>query len=816
MTDVASRWSRSGSALLPALARQVALPLAVATASFLAVFPCLRAYQVPGAGQFVAAAAIAATVITFVTVRYWRRGPAISYPLSLAGLILVLLAGTGLHPGGIARAISEGPNRLLTETLPLTGSRSSLAALIVLTWVCATATSELLARGRSGRGGLAAGVAVPLACYVLCYALSASAPGRDRVAGPLLFLVLAGMVLTRQYETQSAARFVGPPGPGESDGRPPRYRRIAIGAAAAVALVALLAVLVPTLPGMSKKPASLHHPAPIAAGVVVDPVDAMAALRDGSPKSPAYDVLRVDVNHPSTGYLALAVLDSYDGALWHFDATFEPTGGRVPAAPGAGVNLSTTPVIQQVDLERALPVPLLPALDRASTVRGLAVAADAGTGMVLPDASTGAQVGYSVTSLAPTVSLASLPAADGIGASAGSIGSAVSGDDLSLPPGTSAAMASTMKFLATLTGERPAATVGFLQSVLTTLQAKERRIDPHLSPPPAPASAPAQNRAGGRSGSGRRSSAPATSTTTAVSATTASTGGTSLSEVINAVTVDRSATPEQFATLFAMAARYLGVPARIVTGFRLGPTADGAVSAGSYQVTNRQAWAWVEIPIAGVGWVVADPTPDATTALATPPTVSESPATTLPPRQANAVPRNEISGGHPLARPSTLRIPRSYHLPGWLLALIVLAGVVLLILAVGPAAAAARRIWRRRCRRVGDPAALAVGAWLELLDGLSQAGMPTGPGATSSEVAAEVGSCFGSDSAEPVQLVGSLADRAVCSTREPPDAASAEAAWRTQRNLVHRIHARLDRRQRARALMSVGSSPRRPSGLDEG
>ncbi len=339
---------------------------------------------------------------------------------------------------------------------------------------------------------------MPLACYVLCYSVSVSAPGRDRVAGPLLFLVLAGMVLTRQHETHSAARFVGPPGPGESDGRPSRYRRIVVGAAVAVAVTALVAVVVPALPGMSRAPASLHHPAPTVAGLVVDPVDAMAALRDGTPKAPAYDVLQVDLNAPSTGYLAVAVLDSYDGALWHFDATFEPTGGRIPAAPGAGRNLTSTPVTQRVGIERALPVQFLPALDRPATVSGLPVAADAGSGMILPDEQTSGRFEYSVTSLAPTASLASVSPADGIGSTSSSVGSVVSGSDISLPPGTSAAMGTTMKFLATLTGERPVATVGFLQSVLTALHSKERRIDPHLTPAPEAPATNAKGRPGAR------------------------------------------------------------------------------------------------------------------------------------------------------------------------------------------------------------------------------------------------------------------------------------------------------------------------------
>ena len=290
-------------------------------------------------------------------------------------------------------------------------------------------------------------------------------------------------------------------------------------------------------------------------------------------------------------------------------------------------------------------------------------------------------------------------------------------------------------------------------------------------------------------------------------------GGTSLSAAINAVTVNRRATPEQFATLVAMVARYLGVPARVVTGFRVAPTSAGyAIGPGSYQVTNRQAWAWVEIPVAGLGWVVVDPTPDTTTGVSTPPPEqAQAPPTTLAPRQANAVPRSEITGGHPLAPRATVKVPGHHHIPVWLTALIALFGVLAILAMAGPGLAAARRAGRRRSRRSEDPAELAVGAWLELLDGLDQAGMATAPGSTTAEVASEAAIHFSSDIAGPVSLVGSVADRAMFSPARPPDTASAESAWETQRALRRRIHSGLDRRQRIRAVLSVGSSARRPT-----
>jgi hypothetical protein len=348
--------------------------------------------------------------------------------------------------------------------------------------------------------------------------------------------------------------------------------------------------------------------------------------------------------------------------------------------------------------------------------------------------------------------------------------------------------------------------VTFLQALLTTLHADEHRIDPALTPLPTPTRTPTPTR--------KKSKATRPSPTT-VAPTPAPNqpGSTSLSEAINAVTNLRVGTPEQFATLFSMAARYLGVPARVVSGFRLGTSsAAGLVAAGAHQVTNRQAWAWVEIPVAGLGWVVADPTPDAVTGLLkAPPEGAQTSATTVPPAQANAVPRADSTGGHALAKPAPVKVPKSHPVPWWVEALIAVAGVGLLAALLGPGLAGARRLRRRRARRRADPSELAVGAWLELLDGLQQAGMAAGPGATTAEVATEAGRHFGPDVTGPVQEVGAVADRAVCSVAAPPDAGAAEGAWAAQRAVRQTIRRGLDRRQRARALLAVGSAPRDPS-----
>jgi hypothetical protein len=440
-----------------------------------------------------------------------------------------------------------------------------------------------------------------------------------------------------------------------------------------------------------------------------------------------------------------------------------------------------TNVVQQHELLlKPLPVPMLPALDRPLSITGVSAIADSSTGMILPGRPLKADATFTVISRAAGSNLASVPSADGIGGTPA---------DLAVPANSSAALTAALRFLSNLTGQRPAPSVAFLQAVISALHRDEQRLDPTLTPRGKPVSSTAS--------AGRSVRA----------------GGTSLSEVINAVTFNQSATPEQFATFFAMVARDLGVPARVVTGFRLIDSPEtGSAAPGTYQVTNRQAWTWVEIPVSGRGWVVADPTPGTLTATPAPPPlrVQATPTTVTPPR-ANAVPRNQIAGGHALAKPAHIASPRSHHRPWWVPALLAVSGIVVCGLLVGPGLAALRRLVRRRLRRRAAPPELAVGAWLELLDGLHQAGLSPARGATSAEIAADAGRAFGGDIAAPVRQVGEVADRAVFSVSHPPDRADAEEAWEEQRRVRRAVLHGLDRRQRARALLSVGSAPRHPS-----
>ena len=61
---------------------------------------------------------------------------------------------------------------------------------------------------------------------------------------------------------------------------------------------------------------------------------------------------------------------------------------------------------------------------------------------------------------------------------------------------------------------------------------------------------------------------------------------------------------EQYSVLMMLMCRSLGIPARVVMGFR--PTMDGNAA----NVTGQDVSAWVEVPFRSVGWVTIDVVPD--------------------------------------------------------------------------------------------------------------------------------------------------------------------------------------------------------------
>jgi hypothetical protein len=295
-----------------------------------------------------------------------------------------------------------------------------------------------------------------------------------------------------------------------------------------------------------------------------------------------------------------------------------------------------------------------------------------------------------------------------------------------------------------------------------------------------------------------------TTTGTTSAAIQPTVGGTSFQDVAQAVMAQRQATPEQFATMFALLARSLGVPARLVTGFKTADLAPHVRTA----LTTAQAWTWVEVPVSGLGWVVIDPTPTAT---GKPPVENLSTSTTSttapPPTNART---NAGQNGHALAPRVTVHGANSHT--ALLVAVAVVAGVlVIAALVFGWIILRKRR--RRQRRRAGETAIdRVVGAWHETLDTLTEADMADLTALTSDEVSESVRRQLGDPVAAHAARMGAVANVALFSSRPGIDTAVAEDMWDEHDELRRSIHARLGLRSRLR--MMLRTAPKVAEGSD--
>jgi len=186
-------------------------------------------------------------------------------------------------------------------------------------------------------------------------------------------------------------------------------------------------------------------------------------------------------------------------------------------------------------------------------------------------------------------------------------------------------------------------------------------------------------------------------------------------------------TSEQFAAAFAVLGRLVGLPTRVVVGFRP-PTGNGPVRAGD-------ASAWPEVLFSGLGWVPFDPLPQPDNQ---PRPVEEEfkpqpePSTPPPsPEQTPPVDPTTPSGPELVLATPPRRGPSAPVLAGFGLGTLILlaasAAITILLL---------RRALRRRRLSEGPPEARVVGAWLEVMDALRLARHPAAAHLSASEVAA--------------------------------------------------------------------------------
>jgi len=193
---------------------------------------------------------------------------------------------------------------------------------------------------------------------------------------------------------------------------------------------------------------------------------------------------------------------------------------------------------------------------------------------------------------------------------------------------------------------------------------------------------------------------------------------------------------EQYASVFALMARQLGYPARVVMGFA------PKVSSGSstVEVTGSDVTAWVEVAFEGVGWISFDPTPKQTNAPKDQTTTGQSeplPQVRQPPRTNQL--HDNILSPVVIDKSKDKRKNSGFELPGWAYLAAGVIGIPALLYFVPVLVVASVKRRRRKRRRTrGTPDRRAAGAWDELADMYAELGFTVNRKASRRQTAAEV------------------------------------------------------------------------------
>lgn len=235
-------------------------------------------------------------------------------------------------------------------------------------------------------------------------------------------------------------------------------------------------------------------------------------------------------------------------------------------------------------------------------------------------------------------------------------------------------------------------------------------------------------------------------------------------------------TTEQFAASFAVLARAVGLPSRLVVGFGVDPAAAESSADGSrVTVTGSDARVWAEVYLARAGWIAVDAAPDSSIRTEHTPPASSTGATPAPQATPSDDDGASADGG------SAAPVAEADEQSGVPIGLVLAGGALVALLLIVIAVLAVRRARRRaRWRREGAP-----GAWALVLDALALAGRPPAAGAAPEEIVADAVPAEGALWEDALALAARAQSAAfgpvsgVAAEAGGSDAAGADAAWST-------------------------------------
>lgn len=259
---------------------------------------------------------------------------------------------------------------------------------------------------------------------------------------------------------------------------------------------------------------------------------------------------------------------------------------------------------------------------------------------------------------------------------------------------------------------------------------------------------------------------------------------------------------EQYAAAFALLVNQLGYPARVVLGAV--PEADGVVR-------GRDVHAWVEVRTVDGSWqpiYSSSFMPDKSKKpnKQQPPQEQRANGVVVPPPVTQRPPNSVLVGSQADSH-VTGQVPQpgtGFHLPGWLIAVASWAGPPVLAVLAWSLTIIGLKSWRRRLRRARGPVPTRIGrGWREVMDHARDLGAVVPAGLTRREQAAAL--------AQPdVVALAWAADAGVFGPGDP-STELAVAYWRDVESVRRQMSHRVSRLRRFRAAISLASL--RPASL---
>lgn len=555
----ADPWIARRAAAEPGRRRTDAL---LAAGSFVAVIaatmPILRVIE--NGPWFAGAVAMAAAVLGAGYGARWLRLPGVAVALvELAVWALALTAVFGRAtallwvvptPDTFALVpvlVSGGADEIMLGAAPLTAGPPLTFLLVAAVGLLAVAIDHVVLTARMPLLGAIGLVAVSLIPSI-------AVPGDVDVLAFVLLAIAILFLLRVDTRARQRPGVVAAQAAADTPVRTSGATATAIGIGTVAVLVAVIAA--PLLPA----PVARAGSGGVGTGTTIDPT---LQLGDDLRQPRETEVLSVRSDAPTPPYLRAVTLSRFDGSVWEPDegrAVPLGDGGELPGLPPRDADIAASEYRTSIEITD-LDSPWLPLPYPATLVAGL------GDGWrTLPDNRTIVSRGDSTQGLSyDVVSSVARPTLEQIRAR--EAGGDVDPEAYALPDGLPSIIADTAREVT--------AGAGNDYDALTDMQAWFRSSAFSYS-----LEAPVED---GFDGSG--------------------------ADAVARFLEQREGYCVHYASAFALMARTLGMPTRIVVGYLPGTTTNTAEDGQTvYAVSSSQLHAWPEVHFAGIGWVPFEPT----------------------------------------------------------------------------------------------------------------------------------------------------------------------------------------------------------------